>query len=847
MIPRRLALTNFMCYRQAEVDFSGIHVACLAGENGAGKSALLDAITWAIWGRARAKRDDELIRLGEDEMAVEFVFELGGQSYRILRRRKAGKHGVTRLDFQLRDGTRWRSISEHSVTLTEKKITRILRLDYETFINSAFLRQGRADEFTIKTAAERKRVLSDILGLDRWAMYEERAKEKLRAIQSEAEGIETHLREIEEELKRRPDYEAQLMAAQASVVKLSAELQDVQAAYQRIEGVRMELRHLEVQRAQLATHVAQLRQELSRQSEELGVRRRRLESYEQLLARAEEVEAGYAAYQSAVEQEQALGAKLRCLEELNARRLACEARISQAAIALQAERETLLRRIVELEEKLPNEALLREQEEALARLAYLTQLSESRDAARDDLARIDKEKATLHTRNETLRAEMKALKEKIGQLERAGAECPLCGQVLTEAHRFELLEQFRAEGRARGDVYRANLARLRELDGEERSLKEQIASSERVLRELPALQRQAAALAERIAQGHQAGKAIEEARGELARVERLLQEEDYAHEARAELARILEQAEALGYDRAAHEAARRAMAEKQIFAEQHAQLAVARAQADEERTALQRAAEGMRRLQQQIEEGEQSLARLDQRSAALKEQLKDATRIEAELQRVRGEEAAARQQLGAAQQRLEACKVLEARRAEKMRRRDELALEKSVYEELKNAFGVKGVPAMIIEAAIPEIEAEANRLLERISRGRMHVRFETQRETLAGEVRETLEIHIADELGTRPYENYSGGEQFRINFAIRVALARLLARRAGTQLQMLVVDEGFGTQDAAGREQLVEAINAIQDDFACMLVITHIDELKDSFPARIQVTRTADGSLVEVL
>ncbi len=101
MIPQRLSLTNFMCYRQARLNFAGVHVACLAGENGAGKSALLDAITWALWGRSRARRDDELIRLGEDEMAVEFTFDLGRQTYRILRRRKAGKHGSTLLDFQV--------------------------------------------------------------------------------------------------------------------------------------------------------------------------------------------------------------------------------------------------------------------------------------------------------------------------------------------------------------------------------------------------------------------------------------------------------------------------------------------------------------------------------------------------------------------------------------------------------------------------------------------------------------------------------------------------------------------------------------------------------------------------
>jgi exonuclease SbcC len=59
---------------------------------------------------------------------------------------------------------------------------------------------------------------------------------------------------------------------------------------------------------------------------------------------------------------------------------------------------------------------------------------------------------------------------------------------------------------------------------------------------------------------------------------------------------------------------------------------------------------------------------------------------------------------------------------------------------------------------------------------------------------------------------------------------------------LLVIDEGFGTQDAEGRERLVEAINSIQEDFARILVITHIEELKDAFPVRIEVTKTAEGS-----
>ena len=869
-----------MCYRQATLDFAGIHVACLVGENGAGKSALLDAITWALWGKSRAKRDDELIYLGEDEMVVEFTFGLGKQIYRVLRQRKAGKRGSTLLDFQVQDppsvppnreeemggatlvggteagslppvggteGERWRSIAESSVRATQGKIARVLRLNYETFVNSAFLRQGRADEFTVKTAAERKRVLGDILGLDRWTVYEERAKDWLRAIHAEAGVIELRLREIEAELARRPEYRAEFQAAQVAVAELSAVLQEAQAAYQQIEVTRTELRHTEAQIAELVERLAQAGRELTALSEERTAREERLAEYGSLLAQADEVEAGYVAYQQAVEQERALGAKLRQSVELNERRMALEAQLSEARHRLETEREFIVQRIIELESRLPGEALLTEQEEVQAQIAHLVQLSESREAAQEDLARIAEEQAELRARNQALRAEMGALKEKITLLERAGAECPLCEQSLTDEHRLKLLDQFQAEGRAMGDAYRANQAAAEESAGRARALEGQIAASERLLRDMPTLQRRGAALAEQLDQGRRTAEALDKTRGELAGVEQRIAAEDYAPEARAELVQVMKQAEELGYDAATHEVARRAVAEGQVFAERKARLNAAQTGVGEEQAALKRLEKTEQRWQKRIEVEQARRVEVEQAAEELRERLKNAPVVEAKLQRVRGEEATARQRLGAAQQRLEACQALERRQVDKLKRRDRLAVEQSIYEELRVTFGVRGVPAMIIEAAVPEIEVEANHLLARMTGGRMHVRFDTQRETLAGEVRETLEIKIADELGTRPYENYSGGEQFRVNFAIRVALSKLLARRAGAQLQMLVIDEGFGTQDAQGRGRLVEAINAIQDDFARVLAITHIDELRDVFPVRIEVTKTPEGSVVRVV
>ena len=847
MIPKSLFLTNFMCYPQAALDFNGVHVACLAGDNGAGKSALLDAITWVVWGKSRARRDDELIRLGEDEMAVEFVFGLGDEVYRVFRQRKAGKRGSTLLDFQVQDVEKWRSIAEGGVRATQAKIERVLRLDYDTFVNSAFLRQGRADEFTVKTAAERKRVLSDILGLDRWAVYEDRVKEKLRAIHAEAEVIELRLQEIDAELAQRSTYETQLAEAQEAVKALSAVLAEAQAAYQEMEAARAERRHVEAQLADGGARIAQLKQELNALSDERAEHERRLSDLERLLTEADAIEAGYEAYQQAMARERDLGAKLRQSVELNERRLTLESQIAEARRELEKERDIIAQRMAELETRLPDDALRAESENVQAQIAHLTQLSESREAARGDMIAISEEQATLRARNEALKVEMNGIKDKMTLLEQADAQCPLCEQPLTDEHRRRLLDQFLDEGQAQGDAYRANRDRVESLLAQARSLAAQIEQSDGLLRQLPALQRQAAETAARLDRGREAEQALAEIRETFSRLEKQVADAAYAEQARAELAQTLSEAEALGYDAAAHDEARRAVAEGQVFAERKARLETAQARMAEERSALQRLDETDRRVQARLEEEKARQAALEAQLEALREQLGAAPQVEATLQRVRGEEAAARQKLGAAQQRLEACKMLGQQQIDKIERRETLAEEQSIYEELRTAFGVKGAPAMIIEAAVPEIEEEANRLLSRMTGGRMHVRFDTQRETLAGEVREALEIKIADEVGTREYSLYSGGEAFRVNFAIRIALSKLLARRAGAQLQTLVIDEGFGTQDAQGRERLIEAINVIQDDFACMLVITHIEELKNVFPVRIQVTKTATGSVVDVI
>src|ERR1051325_5404120 len=102
MVPIRLHLHNFLSYGDScePIELDAVHVACLCGPNGHGKSALLDAITWALWGQARSNSPDDLVRLGQTSMFVEFDFTLDGHPYRIIRKRSKGRNSQSDLQFK---------------------------------------------------------------------------------------------------------------------------------------------------------------------------------------------------------------------------------------------------------------------------------------------------------------------------------------------------------------------------------------------------------------------------------------------------------------------------------------------------------------------------------------------------------------------------------------------------------------------------------------------------------------------------------------------------------------------------------------------------------------------------
>ena len=169
------------------------------------------------------------------------------------------------------------------------------------------------------------------------------------------------------------------------------------------------------------------------------------------------------------------------------------------------------------------------------------------------------------------------------------------------------------------------------------------------------------------------------------------------------------------------------------------------------------------------------------------------------------------------------------------------------YQAIVTATGKDGIQALLIQDVLPEIEQEANELLAKLTDNQAQIFMESLRDLKKGGSKETLDINISDSMGIRPYEMFSGGEAFRIDFALRIALSKMLARRAGTSLQTLIIDEGFGSQDEEGLAHIMDALYRIQDDFAKVIIVSHLPSMKDQFPVHFHVEKKPSGSVISII
>ena len=857
MVPLRLTLRNFICYGEDVpiLDLEPVHVACLSGQNGHGKSALLDAITWAVWGRARARTHDELIHQGKSSMSVELELSARGQRYRILRRYSrpsAGRQGTTLLDLQASSGNGYRAITGNTVRDTEALIRDVVHMDYDTFVNTAFLLQGRADMFTRSKPSQRKECLAEVLDLSYYDDLEQRTKARSTLIQDSIRETDIAIGQLRSGLEAREEHQAILEEASASIERLAPAVEAARARVDSQRGRVELLRNMGKERDVLKARAAAGRSEIDALDRQRRGYEGRAAEYHALTERREEILQGFGGLDTARRESERL-------DDVHRRLLTLQSGKARLEQEVAVQRERLSAYLAQLSSNIENGL-----EPTASRLPAIGQAiadmeseENALEAGKADYARMVGEAhdlsltiESLEAANTVLREEMSETRQKFDILQREDAECPVCRQLLSPEDRDHVRAEYERQGKKALNRYRDNAAEQDRLRDTHSRLATKVSRLEVELsRDARELTRKRTELERDRRDSITARQQLDLALAESAKERARLENEAFAEAERAELARIDARIAEMDYAPDAHNAARRQARELGPYEELIRKLREAEKRLHEERRDLGEVAAMLERRRAETAEDEERAARLGRDIVALPSMEAELRGMEDSLTAKERELEAARVQQGISTEELARLDRLEADAKEREKKRNTLADQKGVYDELAVAFGKNGVQALIIEAAIPQLEDDANQLLSRLTDNRMSIRLQLRqgrRERRMGLPSEELDIRVGDEMGTRSYETFSGGEAFRIDFSLRIALSKLLARRSGAPLPILFIDEGFGSQDAAGQERLKEAIQSIQDDFRKIIVITHIDEIKESFPTRIEVTKTPTGSTFAV-
>lgn len=868
MIPVLLNLSGFLSYRKpVEIDFRRFDLACISGANGAGKSTIFDAITWALFGVAR-KNDDSLINSHPEVRSAEvrLTFAYEDTLYRIIRIRPRNK--TTILELQIAQSgyqgfmhpaqdlsqLQWKPLTERSLRETQARIHEILRLDYDTFVNASFFLQGKADQFTTQNASSRKKLLSNILGLEVWETYKQRAAERRKDIENEISRINGQLSEIEGELSKEEEYKRNLKEVEAQLAQKQQQRQDKE---QLVQSYRAQASAIEAQQQQVASQkivVDNVRKKLESALQHLESVQKDIQQNRSLLEKAEEIEARHKRYGELRQELDQLQTQFQSYSDIHQRRQKLEATLQAEQARLELELSQLDQEEKQLEAA--REEINKKQGELATVTVELENVErelEQRQAIQSLIEQTKAEIARMEAEKAHLMEEMNQLRLNIEVLEKnpQSANCPVCGQPLGGSTHKELIESLTVQGKTKKELYLQTKEKIQQAQTELTQLEtaqKRFPALDNRFRQLTATTQNLKSQIELLRQSFERWEKVSAPR--RAEITRIIENRQFLPDVRQAILALDEELRQLGYDVDHHNAVRNEENELRPYEELFRQLTAAQAALaplEREQSALN---EQIAAYQKEFGEYEKELQQAEEALNAALAQAPDVDRAERELNLLIDEENELLKALGSAQQYVNVLPQLKKRAKKLTDEKQQYQLKIVQYKQLERAFGKDGIPALLIEQALPQIEERANQTLARLSGGSMSLRFITQAEykdRSRDDLRETLEIQISDNQGMRDYELYSGGEAFRINFAIRLAISEVLAHRAGARLQTLVIDEGFGSQDAQGRQRLIEAINLVRDQFAKILVITHLDELKEAFPARIEVEKTFEGSRVLVI
>ncbi|HYG71353.1 MAG TPA: SMC family ATPase, partial [Actinomycetota bacterium] len=234
MRPLRMEIKGFTAFRDEQtIDFEkdALDLFAIAGPTGSGKTSILDAMTYALFGEIErvGRQAGQFVSQGQTRMAVMLEFAVDGRRYRVTRSTPA-KTGTTKILLERFDGADWVQAGEGADRVREANalIADAIGLTYEAFTRTVLLPQGRFAEFLVGDATERRKILTELLGLE---LFERLAKRAGEVKRDAAAAVEMHERLLATEyVGVTPDAVAEAERLAKEAAAREATLADAEAA-----------------------------------------------------------------------------------------------------------------------------------------------------------------------------------------------------------------------------------------------------------------------------------------------------------------------------------------------------------------------------------------------------------------------------------------------------------------------------------------------------------------------------------------------------------------------------------------------------------------------------------------
>ena len=811
MRPSRLQLEGFTSFKdKLELDFSGLDLFAITGPTGAGKSSLIDAIVFALYGQVPRVGDDykQLISHGAERLSVMLEFAVGRERYRIARTVRPDKPSQQRFE-RITAGSP-EPIAD-KVKEIRAEVDRILGLDYDGFTRSVVLPQGQFDAFLKGEPKERRKILVALLNLSVYERMQQLANQRSSAARSEADFIK---RQLETDFGN---------ATQEVLDQKKAELKTAEACAKQAEAQLQAL----AEAATLAQQARAHRKEQARLARDHADESKRLE-------------AAIATLDGAGQSRKALAGDLDRLQaqkdahgfdESRYTTLVAAKPLADQLVGLHQQSARAAKAVADKKKELDDARKSVEQEEkALPDLEKAEAQAKHAEAA----ARAEKEEAHREHAALVLRQGLKP-----------GDPCPVCAQDVKAVPKGKApaLDSMDAKVKKAEAAARAAQEKLQQarLACEKRKAKAE--SLERELKQAEEQEKEQARLASQVeASLAQAGfdtKGQEAVTKLVAALQKELQALDAARKSKADLEAKLKEIE-------------------QKRARLDADVAAATAQRDVLKDRLHDLEKKGEEAARHLEETQLALGKLAKRDnwlALLPPPMgKDEADVVESLRDGRQRDATTAQtKVATLTHEVQATEKAIHRAAELTEKRASLDRTAALAKTLSDHLKAHELIAWIQEEALARLAEAGSRHLAKLSQNRYTLRLGSGTEEQAA--RAEQDFYVVDAWNgdaIRSVRTLSGGETFLASLALALALAESLAElgaesRASEALDSLFLDEGFGSLDSETLDTVVGALDTLHGGSRMVAIVTHVRDLAERLPSRVEVRRQGQSAIVSIM